>query len=425
MSMASEQVQAAVHVAVDRQRDEGAGVREGEGEGGDLLAYYVVRDVRLADNPPKKARSSVYSSDFLAHRTDAESGWGELPCTVHKIHPLLLKHVGSARETREKIRRECDLLAKLQHPNVVRFFGVYEDPRDRGESKSGGAAGGGTTTASSQLQLMQRERSLVTEWIPLDLERCVVEARSDTAIPLSVKLSLLQDVSYGLLYLHSMKPDPIVHRDLTATNVLLTRDLRAKIANAGVSENLGLSAQILAVFNKSSNILSYMPPEVLTDSSPPKFGEKLDCFSFGHLALFLVNQEFPFCSHHHHSSVGADAQKKGVTELVKRKKHLDKMGKKHCLYKTVATCLNDFPQLRLSSQELVTELSNLCFVHPKSSSEMAKSCSFIKELWEVHNIDYTLHMCMHVYIYMYMCICMHARSHTPPAISMNCIICVN
>jgi serine/threonine protein kinase len=179
-----------------------------------------------------------------------------------------------------------------------------------------------------------------------------------------------------------MKPDPIVHRDLTATNVLLTRDLRAKIANAGVSENLGLSAQILAVFNKSSNILSYMPPEVLTDSSPPKFGEKLDCFSFGHLALFLVNQEFPFCSHHHHSSVGADAQKKGVTELVKRKKHLDKMGKKHCLYKTVATCLNDFPQLRLSSQELVTELSNLCFVHPKSSSEMAKSCSFIKELWE-------------------------------------------
>ena len=45
-----------------------------------------------------------------------------------------------------------------------------------------------------------------------------------------IKNSILLDVSHGLLYLHTQTP-PIIHCDLTANNVLLTSDMKAKITD--------------------------------------------------------------------------------------------------------------------------------------------------------------------------------------------------
>ena len=50
-----------------------------------------------------------------------------------------------------------------------------------------------------------------------------------------VKLSILVDVSRGLWYLHSRNP-PIVHRDLSPNNVLLTGQFVAKISDLGVAK---------------------------------------------------------------------------------------------------------------------------------------------------------------------------------------------
>ena len=47
-------------------------------------------------------------------------------------------------------------------------------------------------------------------------------------LPLSLKCSVLEDVASGLLYLHERQP-PVIHRDLTSKNVLLTSSLVAKI----------------------------------------------------------------------------------------------------------------------------------------------------------------------------------------------------
>ena len=51
-------------------------------------------------------------------------------------------------------------------------------------------------------------------------------------IPITLKRSILEDVARGLLYLHRHDPT-IVHRDLTAKNVLLTSSLVAKISDFG------------------------------------------------------------------------------------------------------------------------------------------------------------------------------------------------
>ena len=49
-------------------------------------------------------------------------------------------------------------------------------------------------------------------------------------IPLVLKRCMLEDISRGLLYLHKHTPQ-IIHRDLTAKNVLLTSSLVAKITD--------------------------------------------------------------------------------------------------------------------------------------------------------------------------------------------------
>ena len=83
-------------------------------------------------------------------------------------------------------------------------------------------------------------------------------------IPLSIKLSILLDVSYGLLYFHTHTP-PIIHRDLSANNVLLTTDLRAKIADLGVAKLLDRQTQAAIAQTKAPGSQDYMSPEALQE----------------------------------------------------------------------------------------------------------------------------------------------------------------
>ena len=107
-------------------------------------------------------------------------------------------------------------------------------------------------------------------------------------LPLCLKRSVLEDVASGLLYLHN-RPSPVIHRDLTARNVLLTSSLVAKISDMGNSRIIdtrpGQMARRLSVL---PGTLVYMPPEALDDRH--RYGPSMDIFSFGHLALFTITQ---------------------------------------------------------------------------------------------------------------------------------------
>ena len=107
-------------------------------------------------------------------------------------------------------------------------------------------------------------------------------------LPISLKCSVLEDVASGLLYLHKRNP-PVIHRDLTAKNILLTSHLAAKIADMGNSHIIDMKPGRLAkTLSKLPGTLVYMPPEALDDRH--SYGPPLDVFSFGHLALFTVLQ---------------------------------------------------------------------------------------------------------------------------------------
>ena len=107
-------------------------------------------------------------------------------------------------------------------------------------------------------------------------------------IPISLKRSILEDVASGLLYLHRRNP-PVIHRDLTSNNVLLTSSLTAKITDMGNSRIADMRpGQMVRTLSKVPGTLVYMPPEA--QDSKHRYGPSLDIFSFGHLALFTITQ---------------------------------------------------------------------------------------------------------------------------------------
>ena len=264
------------------------------------------------------------------------------PCIAKKVHDILVGQGGHAdvgsdevEAIKKKFLKECDLLSSLRHPNIVQFLGVY---REKGEIL------------------------LVMEFMPMDLAKCLDTCtKQKYIIPLPIKLSILQDVTNGLLHLHSLTP-PIMHRDLTAANILLTSDMRAKIADLGVSKVFDLKQmqKPKIALTQLPGTPAYMSPEAIIPE--PKYDVKLDIFSFGVLALYIANQEFP--NPYEVLLTTGDVRQKRQ-QITKRQHWIDKMGEDHLLYPIVVQCLQDLPEARPTTRKLWEDIRAMSTEHPK------------------------------------------------------------
>ena len=160
----------------------------------------------------------------------------------------------------------------------------------------------------------------------MDLEHCM---KKYSDIPLSYKTSILRDVAYGLAYLHSI---PIIHRDLNTGNILLTESLRAKVADLGVSKLF--DRKVMHTRSKVPGAMDFMPPECFDES--PKYDDKLDIFSFGHLTICLVNQKSPLVADR---NVTSEDVANGQMQVAKRRESLSRMGGTHPLYPNVSVTI--------------------------------------------------------------------------------------
>ena len=151
-------------------------------------------------------------------------------------------------------------MSSLRHPNITQFLGLCFLPQTR-------------------LPL------LVMEKLETSLDNLLELVPN---LPLPLKLSILENVATGLVYLHKKQPQ-IIHRDLTAKNVLLTSSLVAKITDMGNSRILDIRpSQLARTLSKVPGTVVYMPPEALDESH--RYGPSLDIFSFGHLILYTLTQ---------------------------------------------------------------------------------------------------------------------------------------
>ena len=260
-------------------------------------------------------------------------------CAGKRIYETLIDPQNEgADHTLQKYGEECRLLSSLNHPNIVQFLGICFLKAQPGYSPS--------------LPVLVMER----------LDRSLDDLLENTPnIPLVQKCSILQDVARGLDYLHSRSP-AIIHRDLTARNVLLNSVMVAKITDMGnariVDFQPGESAKTMTKGVPGTAV--YMPPEAFDD--PPKYGPKLDMFSFGHLALFTMTQVFPKSL----LSPTYTDKDRGLTarsEVERRGKYMDSLrgrfGDSHEMVQLITQCLANSPEERPSPTDALHRLDRV------------------------------------------------------------------
>jgi len=287
-----------------------------------------------------------------AYGTIAEARWEGSVVAIKEIHSIF-NEVDEVqfKALKTKFLSECKRSSHLRHPNIVRFLGIHLPP---------GA----------------RVPSLVMERLHCNLTELLEQ---NPIIPLEIKLSILHQTLLGLRYLHTRAP-PIIHRDLSSNNILVSKGMEAKIADFGTIKILGPNQQ--TPMSLAPGTKDFMPPEAVANE--PVYKQEIDIFSFGCVMLHTFSQTWPTPS----QSVVTDAARHVLvarSEIQRRAKYLDKVPKEveEIIVPLIANCLQDFPSERPSAEEACDQLETLIVnreYHGQLPDNVLHRHSLLKEL---------------------------------------------
>ena len=165
-------------------------------------------------------------------------------------------------------------------------------------------------------------------------------------------------MALGLRYLHEHSPT-IVHRDLSANNVLLTTDMSAKISDLGVAKMLNITpAQMTQrMSTQAPGTPCYMPPEALM--ARPTYTSKIDSYSYGVLVIHVLCGRWPFPADAFRHDPSSPLTLIPVPENDRRAEYLQDIGQDHPLMGLIHQCLSNTPTLRPEASEILRLISDI------------------------------------------------------------------
>ena len=188
-----------------------------------------------------------------------EGGWAEVKVAKFRKARVAAKCLYSqiiSHYNRDLFIREMNVAARVRHPNLLLFIGAT----------------------------LRGELSILTELMPTSLRALLEQGE----LPRQQLISIACDIAKALNYLHLMRPDPIIHRDVSSANVLLDHDRdnswKAKVSDYG-SANFLRQLRTAGPGNPT-----YAAPEanIATQQS-----SKMDIFSFGVVLVEMCTARFP------------------------------------------------------------------------------------------------------------------------------------
>ena len=250
-----------------------------------------------------------------------------LKCAGKHLYPVLYEQ--GVGDTVRRFEEECRLLAQMRHPNIVQFIGVYFEEGSR-------------------------VPILVMEFLPTTLARCI---DAYGVLPQDVSYSILHDVALGLYHLHSHTP-PVVHRDLSANNVLLTPNMTAKISDLGVARILNLTPQQMTRMTSTPGTPAYMPPEAMRAN--PRYDAGIDEFSYGVLMIHVLSGKWPLpLREPNYVNPENRAQLLAVSEAERRDEYLRDIGNTHPLMDLILRCVSNDPEQRATAAQIVQRMEHM------------------------------------------------------------------
>lgn len=172
---------------------------------------------------------------------------------------VLLDSVAQDPEFRERFRREARASAALTHPNIVQVYDFFESPQGV---------------------------FIVMELIEGQDLHAYLEQKGPLAPAEAVRIVL--DVLSALEFAHSRG---VVHRDITARNVLLARDGSVHVTDFGIAQVVG--ERTLTQSGELIGSVQYISPE---QASGQHATPRTDIYSTGVLLYVMLVGELPFSS---------------------------------------------------------------------------------------------------------------------------------
>ena len=255
-----------------------------------------------------------------------------LKCVGKKIHGILFESATPHEKAAmlERFAGECELLGGLHHPCIVQFLGVWFEQ-------------------GSRLPV------LVMEYLHTTLSACLERYG---VLPEEISYGILRDVALGLRYLHERSP-PIIHRDLSANNVLLTSNMNAKLSDLGVAKILNLTPARMTQMTqtKAPGTPCYMPPEALT--AKPKYTTKIDVYSYGVLIIHTLCGRWPFPEDVFRPDPQNPDAMIPISEVERRAEYLQEIGNDHPLMAVINQCLSNAPVWRPEATALLDQVNTI------------------------------------------------------------------
>ena len=292
----------------------------------------------LRDHP--ELRPFVLSDVQLTGTTIGGGAYGQVEEVVFPveaaaktIHAILQGGPNELSKAAAEFVRECQLMSAVRHPNVVQFLGVAFFP-------------------GSRLPALVMERLLTSLHDLLDPDTPPPPGASPLAFfSVVLKCSVLHNVACGLAYLHGRSP-PVIHRDLSARNVLLNSEMVAKIADLGVARIVP-RMRAAATMTTGPGASVYMPPEA---SAPAESNTEKSIFSLGVVTIFTIGGTFP-CDPLPYTYVNEETGLVvGRTELQRRSRYMAGVNQQlrvcgqlrgdHPLIRLIEQCLQNLPAAR-------------------------------------------------------------------------------
>lgn len=182
---------------------------------------------------------------------------------ARRVALKVLRTAALGGEALARFRRESELLAELEHPNIARLY----------------ASGTAETSTGA------------VPWLALELVRGkdLVRHAEAAGLDLKARLALLATVCRAVHHAHSRG---VIHRDLKPANVLVDEFGVPKILDFGVAR-VADAGQTMTQAGEVLGTIPYMSPEQL-EGSAHRVDPRGDVYSLGVIAYQLLSGQLPF-----------------------------------------------------------------------------------------------------------------------------------
>ncbi|KAK2398449.1 lysM domain receptor kinase [Trifolium repens] len=203
--------------------------------------------------------SKVYSFEEIKEATENFSPKNRIKGSLFRGVFDNGKEVLAVKRMRRDASTEISLLKRINHFNLIKLQGYCEN------------------NECIYLVYEYIENGSLREW--LNKNRSIEHQSWEKRIQIAL------DIANGLQYLHNFTEPCYVHKDINSGNVLLNKDLRAKIANFARAEESKRMISSGCPTSHAVGSVGYLAPEYLKEGV---VSTKMDIYAFGVVLLELI-----------------------------------------------------------------------------------------------------------------------------------------